>query len=131
LDYKRLCKQRLEAKQLIQVTEKVEATPGLKVAWMNHPARLMWVGYLDALKVYYDLAVTEWVMRGYKNTMKLTGLSLLSSPIKYPLWIGDKDFHASHRSNLFRKDPIFYGRYSWSEPNDLPYIWPTTNYVSQ
>ena len=129
LDYRRLGKQRVEAMQLINTTEKLESGVSVKMGWANHPARIMWVGYLNALKVYHNIMILEWVSRGYNNTMKL--LFSPTNVVVYPPWIGDKDFHASHRSNLLRKDPIFYGRYSWSEPNDLPYIWPTTNYVSQ
>ena len=39
-------------------------------------------------------------------------------------WIGDERFHSSHRSNLLRKDPIYYGKYDWKETPDLPYYWP-------
>ena len=35
-----------------------------------------------------------------------------------------KKIHASHRSNLLRKDPEFYGKYGWTEPDNLEYIWP-------
>jgi hypothetical protein len=41
-----------------------------------------------------------------------------------PNWIGDEKFHASHRSNLLRKDKEFYGKFGWAEPDDLPYFWP-------
>lgn len=34
------------------------------------------------------------------------------------------DFHASHRSNLLRKDPVWYSQFNWTEPNNLPYVWP-------
>ena len=39
-------------------------------------------------------------------------------------WFGDKRVHASHRSNLLRKDSEFYGKYNWKESSDLPYFWP-------
>jgi hypothetical protein len=41
-----------------------------------------------------------------------------------PPWWGDPAFHASHRSNLLRKDPVWYGQFGWAEPPDLPYVWP-------
>ena len=44
--------------------------------------------------------------------------------IVMPPWLGNEALHASHRSNLLRKDPGFYGRYGWTEPADLPYVWP-------
>jgi hypothetical protein len=27
-------------------------------------------------------------------------------------------------SNLIRKNPQHYSQYGWTEPQDLPYIWP-------
>lgn len=31
---------------------------------------------------------------------------------------------SAHRSNLLKKDYAFYSEYGWTEPLDLPYIWP-------
>ena len=45
-------------------------------------------------------------------------------PILMPRWLGDEKLHASHRSNLLKKDPEYYGRYNWKESDDLPYHWP-------
>jgi hypothetical protein len=125
LDNKRLGKQRLEAMQLVNSTLKLAADPNAKVGWANHPARTMWRGYLDALKMYHNLAIQEWIIRGFKNTMKLYELP---ETITLPHWVGRKDVHASHRSNLLRKDPIWYGNFGWTEPNNLEYVWPTSDY---
>lgn len=121
LDYRRLGKQRIEAMQLVNSTLKLAQDPNTKVGWANHPARTMWTGYLDALKTYHNMCIEEWVRRGYKNTMKLYELP---SHITLPHWLGREDFHASHRSNLLRKDAIWYGQFGWSEPNNLEYVWP-------
>lgn len=115
LDYRRLGKQRVEALQLIR------AISGETTGWRNHPAAVMWRDTLDALKVYHDIAIREWIRRGYRNTMPLYGIHVA----ELPSWLGDDDFHASHRSNLLRKDPHFYSRYGWTEPQTLPYVWPT------
>lgn len=127
LDYRRLGKQRVEAKQLINVIEAWEKNPGAKMAWINHPAAVMWRGYLPALKLYANVMIEEWIHRGYKNTMKFYDFK----GYKLPSWLGDKKFHASHRSNLLRKDPIFYSQYGWQEPNTLEYFWPGMNYTKQ
>jgi len=121
LDNKRLGKQRLEAMQLVNSTLKLEVDPNAKIGWANHPARTMWRGYLDALKLYHNLSINEWVSRGFNNTMKLYDLP---STVTLPPWIGRDDVHASHRSNLIRKDPIWYGKFGWSEPSTLEYVWP-------
>ena len=44
--------------------------------------------------------------------------------IVLPKWMGDETFHASHRSNLLKKDPEFYGKFGWTEATDLDYLWP-------
>ncbi|SRR5487761_2180339 len=116
LDYRRLGKQRLEARQLLRVLQNPEQR-----GWRRHPAALMWSGYEDALALYMNAIITEWKRRGFHNSMELAQIP--DAP-PMPWWLGDPAFHAAHRSNLLRKDPVFYGQYGWSEPPDLPYIWP-------
>jgi hypothetical protein len=144
LDYRRLGKQRVETKQLIKsmvledpsLLQHLHADAvrrlvdngsihdlvgGIK-GWVNHPAREMWRGHIGALAIYHDCSIIAWKARGYKNNMPF-----LSAPGKHkmPVWFGDEEFHASHRSNLLRKDPIWYGKFGWQEPTDLEYIWPS------
>lgn len=116
LDYRRLGKQRLEARQLHDVLT------GKRSGWASHPAAKMWRGHADALALYHNVVIEEWVRRGYRNNMPFLPVSARPS---IPSWVGDAAFHASHRSNLLRKDPTFYGRHGWSEGPDLPYVWPT------
>lgn len=115
LDYRRLGKQRVEAQQILNA---LEGGGG----WSNHPAVLMWRGYEPALRRYRNEMIKEWVHRGYNNSMPLCHTG---GRVRMPDWIGDEAFHASHRSNLLRKDQSFYSRYDWSEPSTLPYVWPT------
>jgi hypothetical protein len=88
--------------------------------WRNHPAVKMWHGHINALKLYYNLSLEEWTGRGYRNNMQKM---IIRGKITYPQWLGTNCFHAAHRSNLLRKDIGFYGKYKWSEPADLPYLW--------
>lgn len=121
LDYRRLGKQRVEASQIISVLEGRPTKSGKSYkGWKNHPAVLMWKGYEDALKLYYNECVKEWVRRGYNNTMRLEDVQ--GTP-EMPHWLGREDFHASHRSNLLRKDKDFYSRVFKEEEDDKPYIW--------
>ena len=69
--------------------------------------------------------IEEWVRRGYKNTMQLYKID---NNIQMPTWLGLKKFHASHRSNLKRKDELSYQKYGWNESPDLSYLWPIKNY---
>ena len=119
LDYKRLGKQRVEAKQIHNIVSGARTTGG----WLRHPAVLMWRGHAGALALYHDFMIDEWVARGYKNTMPhlWTG----EDDFDMPAWLGDERVHESHRSNLLRKDPDHYGKYEWAEADDLPYFWPT------
>ena len=81
----------------------------------------MWRGYEAALSFYKDLCIDEWVRRGYNNTMQK---EKSYGAIVMPKWLGNEDFHASHRSNLLKKDPEFYGKFGWTEAADLEYVWP-------
>ena len=50
----------------------------------------------------------------------------IENNIQMPTWLGQKNFHASHRSNLKRKDELYYEKYEWNESSDLPYLWPVS-----
>lgn len=128
LDYRRLGKQRVEAKQLINVVTAWTKDPSVKMAWINHPAAVMWRRYLPALKLYANVMIEEWSRRGYKNTMLYYDVDAV---FKIPPWLGDDRLHASHRSNLLRKDPYFYGVYGWEERSDLEYFWPGMHYTKE
>jgi len=119
LDYKRLGKQRVEARQILNLLEARTNKKGFR----NHPAVKMWKGYEMALRHYLNCCIDEWVLRGYKNTMEKEIIECNIKNITYPPWFGSKSFHASHRSNLLRKDYAFYKKYGWQEPTDLPYVW--------
>lgn len=135
LDYRRLGKQRVEVLQLLKALssgpERWVTMNGnrLKLAtpWWNHPAAKMWRGYENSL-VSYGLSICEeWIERGYKDTCsdKIDSYWMkLCDNQNQPPWLGNENFHTAHRSNLLRKDPIHYGQFGWTEPNDLPYIWP-------
>lgn len=119
LDWRRLGKQRVEAMQLLNIL----TGDTTKKGWVNHPACLMWKGRHEALALYMNYCINEWIGRGYKNTMQLW-TNWTESTIIMPNWFGDPAFHASHRSNLLRKDVGWYGQYNWDEPHDLEYVWP-------
>jgi hypothetical protein len=114
LDYRRLGKQRVEARQIYNAIRN-------KGGWFNHPVVKMWVGYENALLEYSNVIIREWIRRGFKNTMMLVDIY---GEVKNPLWLGDEVFHSAHRSNLLRKDFDYYSKFNWHEPLDLPYVWP-------
>ena len=119
LDYRRLGKQRVEAMQILQILE----DPQSQSRWRTRPAVKMWRGHEAALRVYHDTAIRLWVERGYRNTMKYRATMSDWHRHRLPCWLNE-DFCAAHRSNLLRKDPEYYGQFGWTEPPDLPYLWP-------
>jgi hypothetical protein len=80
----------------------------------------MWRGFENALKLYLNTMIEEWKERGYNNSMKF---EKIDGDIVMPSFVGDYAFHASHRSNLLRKDYDYYRNFEWHLPDYLPYQW--------
>ena len=125
LDYRRLGKQRVETKQIYNAIR-----IGVYKGWVNHPATKMWEGYEAALCLYGIVICTEWLCRGYDDSLlPFFHRKYLKEREKqdliYPPWIRNTRLIRSHRSNLMRKDPVHYIQFGWNVPTDLPYVWPT------
>jgi len=121
LDRQRLGKQRVETLQILN------ALTNPRYGWKSHPAVNMWRGHTQLLAVYGVEMCREWLRRGYDDN---TGSRIAaffdssdSNPTK-PYWLGLEAVHASHRSNLLRKDRTHYAQFNWTERDDLPYFWP-------
>jgi hypothetical protein len=104
LDYRRLGKQRLEARDIIviltQNTDKIISDKSytyISKRYRNHPAVKMWRGYVDCLKHYYNVIRYEWVSRGYKNAMPEMNVDY--NDFEFPWWWGDDGFHLSHKAD--------------------------------
>lgn len=117
LDSRRLGKQRVEAYQILNIILNRTETKG----WRNHPVVKMWKKYPNALKFYFNECIVEWKKRGYQNNMSL---EKIKGKVRFPLWFGNNNFHASHRSNLLRKNKDYYSKLGWTEKADLGYVWP-------
>lgn len=99
----------------------------IRGGWTNHPASRMWRGHHYHLALYLIAGLDELAYRGrvyLECRSELYDFLDKLPDTGPPSWLGDPAFHASHRSNLLRKDPIWYGKFGWTEPNDLPYVWP-------
>lgn len=127
LDRARLGQQRNEARQIISAIRNGGG-------WRNHPAVKMWRDHVPALELYHDCVIREWERRGYVNTQELRR-PIPDDPeqrsawgqnpdLTMPPWLGDPEFHASHRSQLLLKMPDWYGHFGWTEVPGLPYKWP-------
>lgn len=138
LDVRRLGKQRVECKQLLlALGVPVGDHQPKRSAWVNHPAARMWRRHELTLVEYAIEICHEWIRRGYNDTLlpqfKECWWQIVwnsDRTMSSPNWIGYDAFHASHRSNLLRKDATWYGQFGWQEPADLPYVWPVEKEVA-
>lgn len=138
LDDRRLGKQRVEAKQILIALgiDVGEHRGNPSSQWRHHPAVRMWRGFERSLSHYAIAVCQEWRLRGFRDSLleqfESASRDILttyceaspSSAFGTPRWLGDDDIHRSHRSNLLRKSPKFYGQFGWAEPNNLLYVWP-------
>lgn len=117
LDDRRLGKQRVEASQILDILEGRTDNN-----WKHHVAVRMWQGYTNTLKLYYNIILSEWIDRGYENKMPFMSIE---GRIVHPPWLSDERLSLSHRGNLLRKDPEYYGRFNWFDADpEAPYWWP-------
>lgn len=139
LDNKRLGKQRVETMQIMHALVKLQTrTDTAVVAWGNHPVTKMWRGSEFWLMRYQDIICDEWAGRGFNDTCRdktRRMYDLLPAPVipegefepAQPYWLGLKLFHSTHRANLLRKDPEWYGRWNWKEQPQEGYWYPPMN----
>lgn len=149
LDNKRLGKQRVEAKQIIEILEDYDSgNLESKKAWVNHPATKSWIGFTNHLKVYFNIIVREWINRGFVNNMSLYDIDETPYNIvpcnfdgktatydvskfdsfSFPFWISFPPFYMSHQAALCRKDPKYYKSLLCSKLNpylEFGYLWPS------
>lgn len=147
LDMKRLGKQRVESKQLLQAALDIDkhGQPGnTGQAYANHPIHHMWLGYEEALLSYTWEICTEWVARGYRDGIRAWLLTAAHArgfkvrswdKVEHPWWWGNPRVHVLHRANLLVKDPVWYterldklGMARWDVPKryqqGFGYYWP-------
>lgn len=122
----------------------------IRGGWPNHPASRMWRGHEYHLGLYLLAGCNVLAERGKNYPVVIE--KIIAEMQKFndtgtPSWLGDEKFHASHRSNLLRKVRLakeraletgkekdwsvanhmaeWYSQFGWSEPDNLPYVWPT------
>ena len=139
LDMKRLNKQKVEANQILK------ASLGLTKGWVNHPAVLMWKGYSNALKYYFNKITNACIRRGFKNNMPLyefteeqlnnieyqtiqdylqNGIPVLNDHDKiiFPWWFQWKPLIYSHQASLLRKFPEYYSSIFYNDDYEYDII---------
>ena len=113
----------------------------LNGGWQHHPVAKMWADYHHALAGYMWHGITELMKRKDISTetqLALDDYLIAKFPMKpglrvfnrqwtLPPFIGNPDFHLSHRLNLLWKDPEWYSMY-FEEPvptSKPDYLWPS------
>jgi hypothetical protein len=152
LDKKRCWKQVVEAKQIINILEKIEFSnkqfsefpESLRfrevLPWANHPAVKMWVGYIPALRHYYNIFLLTSIEVHKINTKlqyKENNCSFMSSGkwvfnrlkgkgTDIPWWLGNENFHRAMRARLIEKNREFYLPLFPDDEgfNNGKYFWP-------
>ena len=104
-----------------------EALTLIKGGWKHHPASKMWANHKHALAKYCIAGLDELLKRGRDyphHRLYFTEMLNQWPDTGNPICVGNMDFHRSHQSNLLRKDAVWYGKFGWDVPNNLPYLWP-------
>ena len=122
LDDKRLGAMRREAQQTldtIYMRPTKKGTP--RKGYVNHPILNLWRGYENALQLYINSMIDEWVSRGKNNTMVK---QVVIDPVMPP-WLGFEPLHSAHRSQLHYKNPEHYQQFDWPEADEplKDYVW--------
>ena len=100
----------------------------IKLGFVYHPAVRMWYHHPEALKLYINAHIDEWVRRGYTNNMTRY---CVDPNVDRPSWTTDPVFHLNHRGSLItkervRNEPLWYQQMPAfvSAPVFIDYIWP-------
>jgi hypothetical protein len=118
LDSQRLANQRVEAKVILKTAL------GCYNGWKSHPVVKMWRGHELQLVEYGVSICEEWQRRKNRDSLLDFFIHAKVPVTPLPWWLDDPRLCASHRSNLLRKNPEYYGQFGWKEPSNLPYFWP-------
>jgi hypothetical protein len=115
LDSRRLRKQQVECKQIVEVL-KDKGT-----GWKHHPAVLMWTGKTNSLIAYAAEIASECARRGFSTAsyMATQGYYDVSQELDNPWWLGTYDMHHAYRSKL-----MFKGRKDVLEQRIRTYMRP-------
>ena len=101
LDIKRHGNQRNEALTILK------NVLGISTSWQHHPAVKMWMPYPGWL-AHYGIIICETYSFYDSVADQFRAFDL---PLgEKPWWLGDERLHSSHRSNLLRKDKLWYSR---------------------
>lgn len=106
LDDKRLGKQRVEAKQVIDsILLRPKKDGSKRKGYLNHSINNLWRDYIPALQLYYNLSLELWAERGFQNIILKP--ESVDGEVVMPPWLTD-EFCDKHKQLLLEKKPDFY-----------------------
>lgn len=121
LDDARLSKQRQDALKILKGLMGDPEVP-------YHLSQEAWGGFEYALGVYGMTACSEWQnKRHHRDNLAFEIHKILECvphDLTMPPWMGDLNFHRSHRSYLIRKNPEHYATVWPNTPENMPIFWP-------
>jgi len=109
LDKRRCWKQVVETAQILDILLNRKVKPPKynkdgsirKRGHANHPAVLMWKGYENALKLYFNTFLEYCINVHHINTKYIP--EVIDGEVVYPWWHGKYEFHKSHQNRLYQK----------------------------
>ena len=124
LDNKRLGKQRLEAKQILQILVK-ELDEGVSSSrWRNHPACRLWKDHERALATYGLAMCEEWSRRGFVDNQLDYFYRLMYLLTEQDMDVRFSDLlYSAHRAALLYKNLEHYKQFGWKEKPEIKYVW--------
>jgi len=147
LDNKRLNKQLLEARQILNILVSLRNDPTATPAWRNHPAVKMWRGHEWQLFRYCTRVAIALQARGIQFTKNYDAITALIDQVdpadtdSLPEWMADPvqldKVITTHRSSLYHKDPVHYAQFKYEADfldsnrdwmlccDRCNYYWPT------
>lgn len=118
-----------EAKRVLYFIEE-PSTPRNEIDWL---AASMWEGYEYALCIHGLMLASELVSARHIAVDEVPGAYLAKIGIELervgaadrtmPPWVGDKDVHRSHRSQLIMHTPAYETTWPGTPPQ-MPTLWP-------
>jgi hypothetical protein len=99
------------SKQLVEVQQITNTLVNESKGWSNHPAVRMWADNLPALGDYLSGIYAAWCERGgtptHQSYHKAIAILDEFGPTRgYPEWLGNVEFHSSHRGRLLHKGDL-------------------------
>eukprot|EP01080_Neovahlkampfia_damariscottae_P001350 gene1350-11432_t len=93
----------------------------IKPSWSNHPVTTLWKDHVEALKLYYNCIVEEWIERKYNNNLELEFID--ETTLDIPPFLNNEEFMIVQRRNMIRKNQEFYSKIFGDLEEKDGYMW--------